>query len=584
MSGARDSAIDQQVANTQHRQPFFPSNAPFRILCICQYCLVVTLFWPSFAFAPSSLDDYSQLDYAAGRTFAQTWDYDKFGHFRPIKNILFWLLSHSLEHVGSWRVAIFAVFTASMVIVQVIASRLLGSQYAGLVAAALWALNPTTATTVCWLSTGNLALCLLGIATYLCLAVRELELDHTPWNGRLTLAMLGLLFAEFCHELALLTPIALLVYRRTFSVIAKPRWAHPVHIGTALCIASFAALRAWTNGTTALYRTQSEPAWQLVSNAARYFATNTRSWFLPNGRFGVLLSDTPNQHLVGAVVWWVALMIVAIAAWKLRRRDRAISLGLAWFGLFLVPVSNFVPLGNTPVAPHYLYVPGVGLALALTRALQLFYGHIDHYSPRSAVTLSVGLMISISLVWLPETARVIAAWQNDETLFGTTLKNYPEAIEPMINLASFDIREQRYAQAKTLLERAQRLAPKNTMVLRNMFSLLWQTDQPQAALNLLDQYPELSDEPEFLIRRGDALDRLGRQDAARVAFQRAFEGTEPETPSEDRFVAGYRLMVASLRAQEVARARELAQRLLQEYPTRRELEPARELLRDGDSN
>jgi tetratricopeptide (TPR) repeat protein len=396
------------------------------------------------------------------------------------------------------------------------------------------------------------------------------------------LALLALLFAELSHELALLAPIALLAYRRLFPTGVKPRWTHPIYVGSALCMASFGGLRAWSHGTAAVYRAQLAPAWQLVGSAARYFATNTLAWFWPRGHFGVLLSDRPSQHVVAAAVWWVVLLMAAAAAWKLRRWDRILSLGVAWFALFLVPVSNFVPLGNTPVAPHYLYVPGVGLALVLTRALQLLCAGLHRRSARAAVVLGVGVALSFGLAWLPETQRVIAAWRDDEILFSATLDNYPDAVEPLVNLASFDIRGQRYVQAKVLLERAQRLAPRDTMVVRNMFSLLWQTEQPQAALELLDKHPELGAQPEFLIRRGEALERLERHEAARAAFQRAFDGTDPRTPSEERLVACYRLMVASLRSQDIDRARELAAQLLREFPTRRELDPARELLREGD--
>jgi tetratricopeptide (TPR) repeat protein len=584
-STRREKALDPGATNSPGRKPFLASATQFRFLCACQYTLVTWLFWPSLAYEPSSLDDYSQLKNAGARTFAQLLDYDQFGHFRPVKNLLFWLLSHDVGHIGPWRVAILAVFIGSIAIVQALASRLLGSRFAGLAVAALWSLNPTTATVVCWLSTANLVLCLFGSLVYVCLAARALAQPRMARRERvaIAIALLALLLAALSHELALLAPIALLAHSRALAVGTKPRWTHPVFSGSAMCIACFVALGASSHGTASVYRAQHEPAWQLAGSAARYFATNTLAWFWPRGQFGVLLSDTPSQHVVAAALCWVVLLMAAVAAWTLRRRDRVLALGLAWFALFLVPVSNFVPLGNTPVAPHYLYMPGVGLALALTRALQLLYPYVQRRSARGAFALGVGLMFSIGSAWLPETQHVITAWRNDETLFSATVDNYPDAVEPLINLASFELRAERYAQAKSLLERAQRLAPKDAMVVRNMFSLLWQTEPPQAALGLLDQHPELEDEPEFLIRRGEALERLDDHEAARAAFQRAFDGTDSATHSEERLAAGYRLMVESLRTQDIARAREVAEQLLREYPTRKELEPARELLRDGDS-
>jgi tetratricopeptide (TPR) repeat protein len=547
--------------------------------------LVVWLFWPSLALQPSSLDDQSQLSHAAGRSFGQLWEYDQFGHFRPLKNVLFWLLSRDLDHIGAWRLGVLVAFMTSIVVVHVMSSRLLGSRWAGLAVASLWSLNPTSATVVCWLSTANLEFCLLGVAAYLCIGARALDRDRQAGSDRvaLALAMLALLFAEFSHELALLAPIALLMYRSIFPRGSKPRWTHPVYTGSALCIGCFASVRAFSKGTSSVYRAQHEASWQLIGSAPRYLATNTLGWLWPRGRFGVLLSDFPTQHTVAAAFWWVALLTAAVVAWRTWPRDRVLSLGLGWYALFLAPVCNFVPLGNTPVAPHYMYVPGIGLALAVTRALEHLYLLARSRSAGGARAIALGVLLSIGFAWLSETRHVIASWTSDTALFTATLENYPDAIEPLVNLASLDIRAQRYPEAKALLDRAQRLAPTNLMVLRNVFSLLWQTNQLEAALDLLDRHAELGDQAEFLIRRGEALQQLDRHEAARAAFQRAFAATDPATASDERFVAGYHLMVEALLSQDMDGAREIAEQLLREYPTRKELEPAREILREGAS-
>jgi tetratricopeptide (TPR) repeat protein len=231
-----------------------------------------------------------------------------------------------------------------------------------------------------------------------------------------------------------------------------------------------------------------------------------------------------------------------------------------------------------------MYVPGIGLALAVTRTLERLYVLVHSRSAGGARAIALGLVLSVGFAWLPETRHAIASWTNDTALFTATLENYPDAIEPLVNLAALDTGAQRYPEAKTLLERAQRLAPTNLMVLRNVFSLLWQTNQLEAALDLLDRHPELGDQPEFLIRRGEALQRLEHHEAARAAFQRAFAATNPATASDERFVAGYHLMVEALLSQDMDGAREIAGQLLREYPTRKELEPARELMRDGASH
>ena len=63
--------------------------------------------------------------------------------------------------------------------------------------------------------------------------------------------------------------------------------------------------------------------------------------------------------LVAAVVL-AYLGLIAFAVW---RGARVVALGLGWFLLTLLPVSNLLPI-PIPAAERFLYLPLCGIALA----------------------------------------------------------------------------------------------------------------------------------------------------------------------------------------------------------------------------
>jgi tetratricopeptide (TPR) repeat protein len=562
--------------------------ARFWLACAAVYAAVLGLYWPSLSFRPISLDDLSQLQAATSQSFAQIFAPDRYGHVRPVKSALFIVLARSPELWGAFRIGMLAVLLAATVLVQRLATRLTGSRGAGLAVAACWALNPTTASAICWLSAANVALCAIGILLYLECARRALEpaLDRPSPRAPswLALALFCLLLALASHELAVVAPLLLWTRTKLFAASAPAtptrRSARLVYLGSAAVVLLCVAFVLATARLQAAYRFGSEPAWLIGFSAARYLAENVLLWLLPAGRFGVLLGDRPAQQLIASSIAWLVLLGAGVLLWKQRLRDPVISFGLVWVVITLAPVANFVPLGNTPLAMHYAVVPGVGLSLVLVRALQAFARRVARdrfaaYRPLLAGALIAGLGAS----FLPATTRAIEAWGDEERLFATTVENHPDEIEPLVNLASVHLDRRQYERAASVLERARALEPDDLGVLRNEFALRWQTGRFADAVALLDRHPKAAERPEFQLGRGQALARLGRTAEAAVALQRAFDSDSPEIDRELRFAAGYQLMGALLQTGRRSDAERIFDRLYADYPEREELRVVHQLLR-----
>ena len=88
-----------------------------------------------------------------------------------------------------------------------------------------------------------------------------------------------------------------------------------------------------------------------------------------------LCADYTGYFRFGAQPWAPVLLALAGRArltWAsscspLRRGERVVALGLGWFLLTLLPVSNLLPI-PIPAAERFLYLPLCGIALAAAAA------------------------------------------------------------------------------------------------------------------------------------------------------------------------------------------------------------------------
>jgi hypothetical protein len=554
-----------------------PSRWYFIAACFGAYVAIAALFWSTLQLAPISLDDQNQLQELALQPFTRVFGYDHFGYMRPVKSALFWALARSPEAIEVWRLALLSVFLASVVLGQVFCTTLLRSRWWGLLAIVCWALNPTTLSTLCWLSTANLAIAQLAVFAYLLLAERAVRLDETPRIANLAAigAVSSLQFAVLSYQLAVVAPVLWFVQRHSIVVPrASRRRVVVLAVGSFACLLVMIFLHVSQQAPTIDYRFARNPHWLLVLSAPRYLAENLRLWLWLPGRFGVLLADEPAQHVWASVASWCVMIAACALAWKWRQHDRMVGLPLFWCAALLVPLMNFVPIGNTPIAMHYLYLPGFGLALLLARAAQFATSALRR-TQRVWVAWSPALLLGCLIVaWLPEERRVAEAWADARTLYARTIHNYPGNIEARVNLTAIHLDAQEYAKADELLVESLRLEPTNFGLLSNRFRLLASLGRVQEALALQDAHPELNT-PEYLVPRGMLLEKQGRHDDAAKVFQQAFDAA---VRPDDRFAAGYHLAMSLVRTERNLQAELLIDRLLTEFPGRPELVYSKRLL------
>jgi len=148
-----------------------------------------------------------------------------------------------------------------------------------------------------------------------------------------------------------------------------------------------------------------------------------------------------DPYVVAAIVF--LLLLVAVLIWGYRKNP-LVLLGGALFCLFWLPASGLLPLSYLS-ADRYMYAPLAGLAICLAGGLCALRLNPKMLLPPLGIVL-------LLFGWLAH--QQVKTWENEETLWGQSLKVSPTSTYALNNLGAFLIKKQRPAEAVPYLERA----------------------------------------------------------------------------------------------------------------------------------
>ncbi len=227
-----------------------------------------------------------------------------------------------------------------------------------------------------------------------------------------------------------------------------------------------------------------------------------------------------------AAVAFVVLMlrIVVYAA----RRMPLVSFCIAWVFITLLPVMDIYAVGRNVFAERYLYLPSVGFCLLITLAagevlqkVPVRRRTIVGFSALAAVVVTLGSM----------TSERNSDWQDDATLFASTLETSPNApfVHIMVAAAENDkpsgheSAEQHYLEAANLA--AAEVPPDRVNLAtayRGLASIYSERSDYERSLAMLGKAREADpSDTEIDGEQGLILTRAGRWEEASQYLQRA---------------------------------------------------------------
>jgi tetratricopeptide (TPR) repeat protein len=154
---------------------------------------------------------------------------------------------------------------------------------------------------------------------------------------------------------------------------------------------------------------------------------------------------------------WAGLalaLLVAVAPLLLWRRSPVAAAGLAWFTLFFLPVSNFLVLSPALYGERLLYLPVLGLELALVQGLSALAARLS----RPAVAW--GLLAALGLANLAGLQVRHLDWRSQASLYASALELAGDSAKVQQNVASAALAAQDWEAAEHHARRSLELWPK----------------------------------------------------------------------------------------------------------------------------
>jgi hypothetical protein len=116
------------------------------------------------------------------------------------------------------------------------------------------------------------------------------------------------------------------------------------------------------------------------------------------------------------------LLYLGLIAFAVRRGERLAALGLGWFLLTLLPVSNLLPI-PIPAAERFLYLPLCGIGLAAAAASALFMERHPAPARRRGALLGAGWLLALAVVLNVRHGD----WRDDQRLWLATVAVNPRS-------------------------------------------------------------------------------------------------------------------------------------------------------------
>ena len=330
-----------------------------------------------------------------------------------------------------------------------VARQLTDSDAAACVGALVFAVHPVQVESVAWASGAKDVLAgafaLATIDQFLRYAAKR-----QAGGGRAHYAASLVLFvlATLSKPSAVVAPVIALVL---------VRWKQRARLNTLvaplapmLIVALACAL--WSRAAQAQYAPTETPLWTrpLVALDAIAFYLWKLVW---PANLTIIYGRTPRAVLDSGVAYYTALVpvVIGVIAWTLRHRVRWLWIGLATFVIGLLPVLGFARFMfqiHSTVADHYLYLPLLGVALAVA-------GVVSHRRSALAVGCAAGVIVALSLV----TYQQVRHWRDSESLYARVLAINPNSAFARAGLGRAYAESNRIPDAIRQFEAAVQLAP-----------------------------------------------------------------------------------------------------------------------------
>ena len=259
------------------------------------------------------------------------------------------------------------------------------------------------------------------------------------------------------------------------------------------------------------------PVYRLASAALGY-GTYLQKTFWP-ARLGVYYPYWRAASLWWPAAWGGGLLAISAVVFACRRSLPFLLVGWCWFLGTLVPVIGVVQVGGQAVADRYMYLPHIGLFIALFWTGAAVWRRWPVSRPGLA-----GLTAAAAAACVALSCGQAALWRSSLTLFQHTVSVTPPSTRIYHLLGDALLEANRPGEAEAAYLQSWRISPANSDVVPGLCALLLKEGKNAEVIAILGPW---RDDPaasaDILNDFALALSRSGRADEAVAVYRRCQE-------------------------------------------------------------
>lgn len=354
---------------------------------------------------------------------------------------------------------------ANVILVLVVTRRLTGNTVAAIVAALIFGIHPMHAESVAWISERkDLLFFFFG---FLSLNAYLIYTDHKSRTQYFT-ALLFFLLSLLSKSAAVVIPgliILVDLYRnRKFN---SKVWLEKIPFLVLSVIFIYLTLKSQVITTEASFAAHF-PYWQRPLIAGYALLYYFGSYFLPVKLsplhpYPSLPGSTITVYLTASLVLVLIIALFFFFFYRYSQFRKSLWFGLGFFVIALLPVLQFIPVGQAIVADRYTYLPYAGLAI-LTGIIVTWQreSRVGRRSNLSTITWVV--LGGFCLYFFIQTKLYLPTWKSSISLFTYMTEQNPGHAWSWYNLGRTRMEKGEYLEAEKDLTKALEIEPGNNTI------------------------------------------------------------------------------------------------------------------------
>ncbi|HVW67276.1 MAG TPA: tetratricopeptide repeat protein [Candidatus Peribacteraceae bacterium] len=331
---------------------------------------------------------------------------------------------------------------ANVLLAAWIITRLSGSRLAGWCAALIFAAHPLDAETVTWISARKDLLATLFTLLSMVFIMKSIDReDRRFWILSVVFFVLALL-SKISVVLLPLFIIAMLLRERFTFKSASVMLAPYVVASVALGIIAVPGKGGVLTSTPPLDR---------IVLTGYALSLSIGHFFIPARLALYYVLPTINATTIIIALFPLLLIAAAVLLWK---KLPLFSIGIAWFFVFILPTvlniqTDVQSSGLTFASDRYLYLPMIGLLIALIGIIRMIRHLLDDIVARWSTMIATAIML---LIFIQLARAQVATWSDAETLFKHAIAVSPTSVEARVTLAEALKQENKLQDAFAVLK------------------------------------------------------------------------------------------------------------------------------------